>query len=56
MAERLKNKLLDVEKVADLVVGPDAYRDLPRLLEIVQVIVFNLANYCCVVCIVANCS
>mmetsp|Transcript_3118 Transcript_3118/g.6279 ORF Transcript_3118/g.6279 Transcript_3118/m.6279 type:complete len:579 (-) Transcript_3118:4548-6284(-) len=31
MAERLQNKLLE-ENVADLVVGPDAYRDLPRLL------------------------
>mmetsp|Transcript_20539 Transcript_20539/g.51064 ORF Transcript_20539/g.51064 Transcript_20539/m.51064 type:complete len:540 (-) Transcript_20539:64-1683(-) len=32
MAERLQNKLLE-ENVADLVVGPDAYRDLPQLLE-----------------------
>ena len=32
MAERLKDKLLDTDKV-DLVVGPDAYRSLPRLLE-----------------------
>ena len=32
MAERLKDKLLDNGKV-DLVVGPDAYRSLPRLLE-----------------------
>lgn len=32
MAERLKDKLLDTGKV-DLVVGPDAYRRLPRLLE-----------------------
>ena len=32
MAERLKDKLLDTHKV-DLVVGPDAYRSLPRLLE-----------------------
>ena len=31
MAERLKNKLLDEEKLVDLVVGPDAYRDLPKL-------------------------
>ena len=31
MAERLKDKLLDTRKV-DLVVGPDAYRSLPRLL------------------------
>ncbi len=34
MAERLKDKLLDSGKV-DLVVGPDAYRSLPRLLEAV---------------------
>ena len=32
MAERLKEKLLD-HPVVDLVAGPDAYRDLPRLLE-----------------------
>ena len=32
MAERLKDKLLDTRKV-DLVVGPDAYRSLPRLLK-----------------------
>ena len=31
MAERLKAKLLEEEKMVDLVVGPDAYRDLPRL-------------------------
>ncbi|MBV5262329.1 tRNA (N6-isopentenyl adenosine(37)-C2)-methylthiotransferase MiaB [Synechococcus moorigangaii CMS01] len=33
MAERVKEKLLDQEKLVDLVVGPDAYRDLPNLLE-----------------------
>jgi tRNA-2-methylthio-N6-dimethylallyladenosine synthase len=32
MAERLRRKLLEEEKLVDLVVGPDAYRDLPRLL------------------------
>ncbi len=31
MAERLKEKLLEEEKLVDLVVGPDAYRDLPNL-------------------------
>ena len=33
MAERLKSALLDEEKLVDLVVGPDAYRDLPNLLQ-----------------------
>ena len=33
MAERLKAKLLDEEKMVDIVTGPDAYRDLPRLVE-----------------------
>lgn len=33
MAERLKDKLLEQEKLVDLVVGPDAYRDLPKLLH-----------------------
>lgn len=32
MAERLKSKLLEEEKVVDMVVGPDAYRDLPKLI------------------------
>jgi tRNA-2-methylthio-N6-dimethylallyladenosine synthase len=31
MAERLKSKFLDEEKLVDLVIGPDAYRDLPTL-------------------------
>lgn len=33
MAERLKEKLLEEEKLVDLVVGPDAYRDLPNLVS-----------------------
>lgn len=33
MAERLKSKFLEEEKLVDLVVGPDAYRDLPSLLD-----------------------
>ena len=37
MAERLKDKLLDEEKIVDLVVGPDAYRDLPNLLQEIEV-------------------
>ncbi len=36
MAERLKAKLLEEEKIVDMVVGPDAYRDLPRLLDEVE--------------------
>ena len=32
MAERLKERLLESDKMVDLVVGPDAYRDLPRLI------------------------
>jgi tRNA-2-methylthio-N6-dimethylallyladenosine synthase len=31
MAERLKTKFLEEEHLVDLVVGPDAYRDLPNL-------------------------
>lgn len=33
MAERLKEQLLNDQKMVDIVVGPDAYRDLPRLIE-----------------------
>ena len=33
MAERLKKNLLEEEKLVDLVAGPDAYRDLPNLIE-----------------------
>lgn len=36
MAERLKKKWLEEEKLVDLVVGPDAYRDLPNLLNEVE--------------------
>jgi tRNA-2-methylthio-N6-dimethylallyladenosine synthase len=36
MAERLKIKLLEEEKIVDLVAGPDAYRDLPRLVDQVE--------------------
>lgn len=32
MAERLKTKFLEEEKIVDLVVGPDAYKDLPNLI------------------------
>lgn len=33
MAERLKSKLLEEEKIVDMVVGPDAYKDLPNLVQ-----------------------
>ncbi len=33
MAERLKNKFLEEEKIVDMVVGPDAYKDLPNLIQ-----------------------
>ncbi len=36
MAERLKDKFLEEEKIVDLVVGPDAYKDLPNLLQEVE--------------------
>ncbi|MBC8110867.1 MAG: tRNA (N6-isopentenyl adenosine(37)-C2)-methylthiotransferase MiaB, partial [Verrucomicrobia bacterium] len=36
MAERLKTKLLEEEKMVDMVVGPDSYRDLPNLVEIAE--------------------
>ncbi|MGE6353301.1 tRNA (N6-isopentenyl adenosine(37)-C2)-methylthiotransferase MiaB [Flavobacterium sp. NPDC079362] len=36
MAERLKNQFLEEEKIVDLVVGPDAYKDLPNLLAEVE--------------------
>ncbi len=36
MAERLKNQLLEEENIVDMIVGPDAYRMLPKLLEEVE--------------------
>lgn len=36
MAERLKSKFLEEEKIVDMVVGPDAYKDLPNLLKDVE--------------------
>jgi tRNA-2-methylthio-N6-dimethylallyladenosine synthase len=36
MAERLKEKFLEEEKIVDMVVGPDAYKDLPNLLKEVE--------------------
>lgn len=32
MAERLKEKLVEKNKIVDIIAGPDAYRDLPYLL------------------------
>lgn len=36
MAERLKDQLLEKEKLVDIVVGPDSYRDLPNLIELAE--------------------
>lgn len=36
MAERLKDKLLEQEKLVDVVAGPDSYRELPKLLAAVE--------------------
>lgn len=33
MAERIREQIIDQEKLVDLVVGPDAYRDIPNLLS-----------------------
>jgi hypothetical protein len=37
MAERLKQKIVEKAKLVDIVCGPDAYRDLPRLLAVTSV-------------------
>jgi len=36
MAERLKEKLIEEQEFVDLIVGPDAYRDLPKLIKTVE--------------------
>lgn len=36
MAERLKEEILNREKTVDILAGPDAYRDLPRLLAVAE--------------------
>lgn len=36
MAERVKDKIIEQEKLVDIVVGPDAYRDIPNLLSEVE--------------------
>lgn len=43
MASRLKDRLFQ-HGLVDLVAGPDAYRDLPRLLQAVQVILPSVAS------------
>jgi tRNA-2-methylthio-N6-dimethylallyladenosine synthase len=37
MAKRLKTKLLETDQLAHIVVGPDAYKSLPSLIEAVRV-------------------
>ena len=34
MAERLKHKIIEQEKIVDVIAGPDSYKDLPRLLAV----------------------
>ena len=36
MAERIKDQIIEEERLVDIVVGPDAYRDIPRLIEEVE--------------------
>ena len=36
MAERLKSKFMEEERLVDMVVGPDAYRDLPNLVAVAE--------------------
>lgn len=36
MAERLKSQFLEQEKIVDMVVGPDAYKDIPNLLQEIE--------------------
>ncbi|OLY81153.1 CDK5RAP1-like protein [Smittium mucronatum] len=44
MAERLKDKLLEQDKLVDVVCGPDAYRSLPRLLSLRSLTNQGVAN------------
>ncbi len=46
MAERSQEKFLEEEKLVDLVVGPDAYRDLPALVERTEGRRQNRSTYC----------
>ena len=36
MAERIKDQIIEEEQLVDIVVGPDSYRDIPRLIEEVE--------------------
>ena len=47
MAERLKEKLLESDKMVDMVVGPDAYRDLPMLVNLSRLRVIRPSMCCC---------
>ncbi len=42
MAERLKTKLVEDKKRVDIIVGPDAYRSLPELIDTLNVFLFGL--------------
>jgi tRNA-N(6)-(isopentenyl)adenosine-37 thiotransferase enzyme MiaB len=44
MAERLKTKILEKEKLVDVIAGPDAYKDLPQLLAINNITGVNAVN------------
>ncbi|ORX67089.1 hypothetical protein DL89DRAFT_269528 [Linderina pennispora] len=44
MAERLKEKLLESDKLVDVVCGPDGYRSLPRLLSLRAMSADGVAN------------
>ncbi len=44
MAERLKTKLLESDRLVDLVVGPDAYRSLPSLLAEVHIFTISIRD------------
>ena len=46
MAERLKSKIVEEQKSVDLIVGPDSYKDLPRLLNMLfDPLNSNMNNY-----------
>ena len=45
MAERLKHQFLEQEKLVDMVVGPDAYRDLPNLIANLKPSLMNVKKH-----------